>query len=502
MQKSIQDIIKQSCQLLEYESDLKKFRLANIPVVKALIRQWSYDDLLNLADHIEEIRWRYFMASQWQIDDTYQWLAQIIISIKIKTKDLWVENYLRYFDQESAYILRMKALVWFRLLEHPVQDIESKYIPTTILVYKSYLSDPKTINKARDVLKEYIDRLFSLRFTTFSERNSRYELMSKFDDESSQFRLKDNDFRTWLLSQCDAQYYWDYSLWNREYNNTESENSTDINASELQLELEKLHESIQKLQNNIQQKDIIIDDLNNEKTKLSEIIKQLQQKIEIIEKNKSERSQEKSNLMTQYESQIKDLSEEKNRIQWEYEKYLILMSEVEKWQKEIEDIKNENKQLKYKLEVLKQTKEDKSIVEMPDSNTKYDRSLYKIDVIGWSPKVMKKYSQLQNKLDISEFGVRRQQFWDPICDYEWQKKLKASSIKNNLFMWTTTFVLAIQTDHETEFANLCKDPDVSYLITVFAEDDRYTWQWLSKERFKHYLWLAIDKYERSENNLI
>lgn len=502
MQKSIQDIIKQSYQLLQRESDLKKFRLANIPVVKDSIRHSSYNDLIDLADHIEEIRWKYFMLSQWKIDEVYQWIAQIIISIKIKTKDLWVENYLRYFDPESAYLLRMKALVWFRLLENPVQDIESKYIPTAILVHKSYTSDPKTINKARDVLKEYIDRLFSLRFTTFSQRNSRYELISKSDNESLQFWLKDNDFRTWLLSQCNAEFYSDYNSWNEDHDDKESKSISDTNASELQLELEKSHETIQNLQNNILQKNLINDNLNNEKIKLNETIKQLQQKIEIIEKNKSEWSQEKSNLMTQYEVQIKDLSEEKNRIQSEYEKYLVLMSEVEKWQKEIEDIKNENKQLKYQLEALKQTKEDKSIVEMPESNTKYDRSLYKIDIIGWSPKVMKKYDQLQTQLDINAFGISWKQLGKPICDYEGQKKLKASVIKNNLMMWTTTFLLAIQTDHETEFANLCKDPDVDHLITVFAEDKEFTGQSLSAERFRHYLWLAINKYERREGNLI
>ncbi len=395
MLQNINQIISEA-NSINNDNDIKKFWQLNISKLRNLIIYIDISESEKILDYIQSLRGQYFMTANHNIDTIYQELCQLAISIKIKNKDKWVENYLRYFDPEWSYYLRIKGLMCFRLLSNPKQQIEWVYSQTINYLYRSILWDSDNLNKARDILKEYFDKLFAIKDISDSDKKKWFENNQEGTIESK-FWYNDKELHIRLDNQ-----------------------TSDINSN------------------------------NQEISKIEDIKSNVYNTTELLDIIKN-----KDNIIQELQNQI----------------------------------------IKFNTSTIKS---DEIVIN--DDNILLDRSLYRIDVIWWSDKTNKKYKQIQKEFDIVKYGLSWQQLWDPICDYNWQKKLKSSQIKDSLIMWKTNFILAIQTDHETEFANLCKNPEFTNHITVFCEDEKYNWQSLSNDRFDHYLNLALEKYERYIKN--
>jgi len=159
--------------------------------------------------------------------------------------------------------------------------------------------------------------------------------------------------------------------------------------------------------------------------------------------------------------------------------------------------------------------------EVNHKSNNLSREEYQITVVWWSEKANKHYEYTMFKDDafISELKSR---YWLDNIQFhlEWSyteqknKKFK-DMIENELYNDQATFVIVLQSDHETEFHNWIKEinqdinHEFNHRVTTFWEIEK---DWLSrydqkfsKDRFFHYLDIALEKYEAHQsitNNLI
>lgn len=420
--QTIQGFINESLTLQDNQTTYKTFLSSHIGFLQQITsnKQTLILDSTVILDYIEEIRWVYFMTSGSDIDPLFQSLCKIAIKTIIKTKWIWVENYLRYFPENNPYRLRMEALCAFRLLANPKDQIVSAFQTVLTKLHQSLSQDAWSLSYAREIFKEYIDKLFAVVHTTPDQRSKRYTTFISTIQEESLIRTQDQELTSWL------------------------ENYDTISAYKTSPQISE-----------------VVTATNESSTTTSEIY------LEDIEWYKNE-IKELTNKLLNQKQQIQQLNDENT----------LLKNQLASYSNPIE----------YKQEITHTLQ------------SSIDRSSYRIDIIWWSPKVMKKYKDIQKSIDLRPWWIDRKQF-EVICDYEWQKKLKIKDIENKLLMGNTDMILAIQTDHETELANLIKKWTFADQITVFAEDQAFTWQSLSNERFIHYLNLALEKYERVERNL-
>jgi hypothetical protein len=449
---SLQDFISQSKLPHSNEWVYKEFIASHIHFLQqrtANKQQFNHDAIL-LLDYIEEIRGMYFMSSNTTIDPIYQSLCKIAIKIIIKTKWLWVENYLRYFDPDDPYRLRMEALCSFRLLTNPKNQIAWAFQTVLTKLHQSLSQDISSLLYAREILKEYIDKLFAIVYTTPNQRSKWYATFISYTQEEYLVRTQDQELISWL------------------------ENYDTI------VSLDKIIHKIPK----------VSDVTPVQQAHVSEALDIVWYKYEI---------QQLTDQVANQKQQIDMLTVQLQSVQHSNQAISQLYEQIQTYQSQIQQLNDENGSLKNQLATYHAPVE--TIQENPPVlQSITDRSLYRIDVIWWSPKVMKKYKDIQKSIDLRPLWLDWKQF-EIICDYQWQKKLKARDIQNKLLMGTTDIILAIQTDHETELANLIKEWTFADQITVFAEDQAFIWQSLSNERFIHYLNLALEKYERVERNV-
>lgn len=203
----------------------------------------------------------------------------------------------------------------------------------------------------------------------------------------------------------------------------------------------------------------------------------------------------KKELIKQYETQVATLAQEKQKIQTEYDKYLILMDEVEKWQKELDDVKKENKDLKYRLECIEQIKNDKTIVAHQNNNLNLDRSTYQIWLIfGW-PHEVNRFRQYRNQHwnDITNLWLNINCF-DILAWERWWQEQAALDVEARLY-GNLTLVIAFTVDHHTNFTDrVLPNQDFTHRVIVAQT------QWFTHQKFRDCLSTVIERYERYENN--
>lgn len=282
----IQNLLSQAEQFHEQQHRLLDFWEDNIWLLQQFVLQTKdFQHLVVISDYIETVRGKYFFAHKHDINPIFQELCKIAIAISIKTKGFQIDNYLRYFDPTSGYALRMKALVEFRLLQNPRQEMISKALPTFALLHASIMTHQEDSEKVRDVLKEYIDKLFGLQLISQQERVQWIQQYKNHSNESVIFWMNDREF----LSRLE-QY--DTDIWDQK---------TDVwwvpdHATQV-IDNNKWY---QDLHHSIASQEQLI-------TQYQETIVLLEQKIVIYEQEISTLSEEKQWLIDQYEQQIQEL---------------------------------------------------------------------------------------------------------------------------------------------------------------------------------------------------
>ena len=407
---------------------------------------WVFKDAMNI------IRWKYYMNDTYEtVDKDFQEMCSLFISLQLKKNDIWINNFLRYFNPDSAYYKRIKALTMFRLLDNPKEQIESVRDDVCGLLYDSTQYKDWDYKKSENILKEYIERVFNITCTTY---DSRIEFISGWG----------NSWDTWCWNNEFVDWLWKYINWEKL-------------DSEIAVVAEESHDN---------------EEVENLRIKLKEKedeAEQIRKEQEVILKRQ------------------KELEDKLNKVQASYN----------------EDLKKkelENAELQAKISLLQQAneiskeKETKKDVIPSTEDLEERRSYYRILIVWWSDKANKKYNNLlKNWFNwelFKRFKINPEQLWELYGDYNKQKTQKdfARKIENDLLLGNIDFVVALQTDHETWLYKLLNNSEFWSRITYFAEREennqnpKYSDQSFTEDRFYYYLWRAIEKFERAENNSI
>ena len=415
-------------------------------------RKFKTEDLNLISDAVEIIRWKFFMNKTFKtVNPKYQEISKCYISLLLQFNAYWIENYLWYFNPESAYYKRIKALTLFRLLESPKEQIESVRNEVCELLYNSTQCEDWDYKRSENILKEYIERVFNITRTTY---DSRIEFISEWDTNWD-VRCWNNEFVDWL---------WKYINW------------------------EKLDSEI-----------TVIDEDTHDNEEIENLRSKLKEKEDEAEQIRKE---QEAILQRQ-----KELEDKLNKVQASYNEDLK--------KKELENAELQAKilLLQQANEISKQS-EIKEEVTISVENLEEKRSHYRILIVWWSDKANKKYNYLlKNWFNwelYNRFKINPEQLWELYGDYNKQKTQKdfSKKIENDLWLWNIDFVIALQTDHETWLYKLLNNSEFWSRITYFAEREennqnpKYSDQSFSEERFYYYLERALNKYERAEQNSI
>ena len=127
--------------------------------------EFSWSDFELIRDFMQILRGYFLMNCSFAtIPEEYQQMCAFFITLTLLKKALWTNNFLKYFDPNSAYYNRIKALSLFRILKNPKQEIESKLQEVSDLLYLSVQKEPESFPKALNILKEYLENVFALTF--------------------------------------------------------------------------------------------------------------------------------------------------------------------------------------------------------------------------------------------------------------------------------------------------------------------------------------------------
>ena len=450
------DEIENSDKSSDIETDFSKFEFEfwhkEKNSLQELLNQnkFSNEDFWILKDAMNIIRWKYYMDETYEtVDKDFQEMCSFFISLQLKKNDFWINNFLRYFNPNSAYYKRVKALTLFRLQNNPSTQIESVRDEVCELLYDSTQYEDWDYKKSENILKEYIERVFNITRTTY---DSRIEFISEWDSNWN-IRCWNSEFVDWL---------WKYINWEK-----------------------------------IDFETVSIEDHNDEE------IENLKSKLKEKEHETEQIKKEQEAILQKQ----KELEEQLNKVKVSYN----------------EDLKKkelENAELQAKISLLQQAneiskqKETKEDIIPSTEDLEEKRSYYRILIVWWSDKANKKYNNLlKNWFNwelFKRFKINPEQLWELYWDYNKQKTQKdfARKIENDLLLWNIDFVVALQTDHETWLYKLLNNSEFWSRITYFAEREennqnpKYSDQSFTEDRFYYYLWRAIEKFERAENNSI
>lgn len=206
--------------------------------------EFSWSDFELIRDFMQILRGYFLMNCSFAtIPEEYQQMCAFFITLTLQKKALWANNFLKYFDSNSAYYNRIKALSLFRILKNPKKEIESKLQEISDLLYLSVQKEPESFPKALNILKEYLENVFALTRKTVP---ARVDFVLEGDTESRKFWTATPELASWLV-----YYFSEESL---SYEPTEEElQQADIaywqqRSQELQVEREK---KIQELEQKI-----------------------------------------------------------------------------------------------------------------------------------------------------------------------------------------------------------------------------------------------------------
>lgn len=204
-QNNLYDIKLQYCNDdKEYLSILEKsilefWKEKGLELIKVFnSNQFTWEDFECIRDFMQILRGYFFMNLSFKtISKEYQEICAFFIALTFQKKVLWANNFLKYFDPNSAYYNRIKALTLFRILQNPKKEIESKLQEVSDLLYISVQKEPESFIKSLNILKEYIDRVFSLTRKTIDER---VDFVMGNSSQSWIFWYGYPEFSSWLVA--------------------------------------------------------------------------------------------------------------------------------------------------------------------------------------------------------------------------------------------------------------------------------------------------------------
>ena len=198
--------------------------------------QITNSDFLILKDAITIIRWKYFMDDNYQtIDKEYQDMCKFFVKLQLKYNDIWILNFLRYINHESWYYKRVKALTLFRLLSNPKQEIIWVRDEICSFLYDSIKVEPDSYEIAQNILKEYIEKVFTIACTTY---DSRIEFISGWDNNWN-IRCWNNEFVDWLRKYINWEKIDSETISIEDYNDEEI-TVTDMIGRDVSLNIDKI----------------------------------------------------------------------------------------------------------------------------------------------------------------------------------------------------------------------------------------------------------------------
>ena len=492
--------------------DEKAFWLENKDWITKLV-EWNVfnqEEFSEIKNAMDIFRWKYLMNCRYMtIDKDYQDICRLFIALTFQKRALWIKNYLRYFDPNTAYYKRVYALDLFRNLDNPKEEIED-LLP---IVWKTLVEaaelEPEWIFKTENIFKEYIERIFTL---TRLDIESRTDFLI-ISDEYLDYFYANTDLNEWVLNiiNDDAE-----SINEPE----EIEEETDSWKEEV-IEPENVepvidNEKIELDRKNKEQTQII-ENLQKVSDEKDSVISELKKKIESIQKWAEDLLNAKTIEIDQLveelnqvrkenvDSKIKNLEKE-NELEHRIELMKWVIKDLNEKANKIEETKSKLEENSTPLLTIKQPLQE--IVEEKISEKLLERrKYYRIIVVWGSEKMIRKFKkELMNDKELESF--MNNEYWLQIkqfeleWDYDKQSdKDFAKKIENDLIFDRVNFVLAVHTDHNTGLNNLIKDSNYTTRITVFWEREEKNanpkyWQNLSLDSFKYYVKRALDKYER------
>ncbi len=213
--------------------------------------QISKDDFWLLKDAINIVRWKYYVNDNYEsIDWDFQDMCVFIISLQLQNNDIWISNFLWYFNPDSSYYKRIQSLTLFRLLEKPKEQIESVRDEVCELLYESTQLEDWSYKKAENILKEYIERVFTITRTTY---DSRVEFISEWGDNRD-IRCWNNDFLDWLRAYINWEEF-DANNSSSEEGSHDNEEIKNLKTKQKEL-LDKLKKAQALYNENLREKEI------------------------------------------------------------------------------------------------------------------------------------------------------------------------------------------------------------------------------------------------------
>lgn len=500
-------------------SNEKEFWLENREDITKIIESNSltWEDFLDVKNAMDIFRWKYLMNSRYMtIDKDYQDMCRVFITLLLQKKALWLKNFLRYFDPNSAYYKRIETLDLFRNLNNPSEDIENLLPIVWKNLYDSVQLEPESLSKATNIFKEYIERIFSI---TRLDKNSRVDFLVISDDNLDYFYEK-TDLNEWLLNIIAQD---DAVVSGKIEDDTIADGPTQV---EMVKDGNVYEETIVKIENEnreameqIKQKEWIIKALNEKFEELQKLYDSMKVENENrisnlssqLDKLRDENVNMKINNLSKQESLLSKIEEYRAKSDELEKRYTETQSTLERLLSKNEGPTNEgsandgpvNEELTNEEPTNEGPANDdenvpKEIVEL--------RKFYNIVVVWWSERINKKFNRLMKNAEVAmdmykDWWLEVRQFhleWD----FKKQKDKKlAKKVEDKLSWNIANFVIVLQSDHNTALASLIENPEYTTRITVLWEREENDWnpaygQSLSIASFKYYLKRAIDKYER------
>lgn len=176
MRSAVEEQKKLDNQKLSYRIDEKKY-LSNLKREvwiyrrnnKKLLTQdleakkFDREDFEIIRDFVYIVCGHFFINESYQtIEKDYQEICSFFIALLLERNTLWVINFLKYFDPQSSYYKLVKALTLFRLSKDPVYELPRRQQEVSDLLYSVVQENPGEFLRALSIMKEYIDRVFSV----------------------------------------------------------------------------------------------------------------------------------------------------------------------------------------------------------------------------------------------------------------------------------------------------------------------------------------------------
>ena len=181
------------------------YRWVNKDKLFANLSDFKLEDFDLCLDFVSIMRLHFFINDSYRsIWKEYQELCRFFVALGVRLNKSGISNYLKYLDPNDSYSLRVRALTLFRLLKDPKSEIEQKFQSVSDFLYQAIQKDPESLPKAISVLKEYLDRVFSLTRVT---RDQRMVFINTHQFESWLAWRANPDVSQWLSSTLNPDIF-------------------------------------------------------------------------------------------------------------------------------------------------------------------------------------------------------------------------------------------------------------------------------------------------------